>query len=94
MKDYYRARCKSCDRNFKTQKLKKMVIQSLVDDMPLELEIDIANVIQNNYHQELETPKGKMVLDLKDMELGLICPHCNEDHKYSLRNLVLTDRLD
>ena len=71
-----------------------MVIQSLVDNMPLELEIDIAKVIQNNYHQELETTKGKMELDLKDMELGLICPHCKEDHKYSLRNLVLTDRLD
>ena len=94
MKEYYRTRCKGCDRSFKTKKLKKMVIQSLEAGMPLELEIDIANVIQNNYHQEVETPKGKLVLDLKDMELGLICPHCKEDHKYTLRSLVLSDRLD
>jgi len=94
MKEFYRARCKGCDRNFKSKKLKKVVIQSLETGVPLELEIDIQNVIQNNYHQEIETSQGKFVLDLKDIELGLICPYCKEDHKYTLSSLVNTDRLD
>jgi len=94
VKEFYRARCKGCDRNFKTLKLKKIVIQSLEIGIPLELEIHIDNVIQNNYHQEIETPQGKVVMDLKDLELGLTCPYCKEDHKYTLRSLVLTDRLD
>ena len=63
-------------------------------ELGIELEIDLANVIQNNYHQEIDTPKGKAVIDLKDMALGITCPFCKKSDMYSLRQLVLTDRLD
>jgi len=94
LKEFYRARCKGCDRSFKTRKLKKMVIQCLEKDIPLEIEMDIENVIQNNYSQKIETPRGTATLDLKDVALNLICPFCKENHQYSLRSLVVTDRLD
>ena len=74
--------------------MKKIVIQSLNENIPLELEIDMANVIQNNYSQEIETPNGKAKLDLKDLAFNLSCPFCKESHQYSLRSLVNTDRLD
>ena len=90
MKKFYRARCHGCDRNFRVEKLKKMGI-----DTPYgSIEIDIENVIQNNYSKVIDTPQGKATIELKDLSLGLICPFCKADHQYSLRSLVVTDRLD
>ena len=93
MKKFYRANCKHCGRHFTTEKLLKMEIES-DPEIGLKMEIDLANVIQNNYHYEIDTPKGHAVIDLKDMELGIICPHCKKSAMYSIRQLVVTDRLD
>ena len=55
-----------------------------------ELILDIENVVQNNYHQEFDIPdKGKMVIDLKDIEVDLGCPFCKQDSKYALRSFSL-----
>lgn len=90
MKPFYRPRCKGCDKTFKVNKLKKIVIESPFGS----LEMDIENVVQNNYSQVFDTPQGKAVMDLKDIEIDLVCHFCSEIHKYSLRSLTLTDRLD
>ena len=90
MKEFYRARCHGCDRNFRTKNLKKIGIEAPFGS----IEIDIENVIQNNYSQVIDTPQGKATIELKDLALGLICPFCKKDHKYSIRSLVVTDRLD
>jgi len=90
MKPYYRPTCKGCGRKFRVLKIKKMGIETPYGS----IEMDIENVVQNNYSFVLDTPQGKATIDMKDHELGLVCPFCNGDHKYSLRSLVLTDRLD
>ena len=92
MKKFYRATCKNCGRRFRVPKLKKIRIQQ--PEYGLDFEMDIENVIQNNYHYEKETPKGKAVLDLKDLKLDLTCPFCKETHTYLAKELVHTDRLD
>ncbi len=92
MKEFYRATCKHCGRQFRTKKLQKMGIEN--SELGIKLEIELANVIQNNYHQEVDTPKGKAVIDLKDLALDITCPFCNKLDTYSLRQLVVTDRLD
>ena len=92
MKKFYRAECKHCGRRFKSNKLKKIRIEQA--ETGINLEIDMDNVIQNNYHQEIETSKGKAIIDLKDMALSISCPFCKRSAQYTLRQLVLTDRLD
>ncbi len=58
-------------------------------------EMDVENVVQNNYHAEFEVSgRGTLKVDVKDFEVGLICPFCNGDFKYPMRGLTLTDRLD
>ena len=93
MKKFYRANCEHCGRHFTTNKLLKMEIES-TPEIGMKIEIDLANVIQNNYHYEVDTLKGKAVIDLKDIGLDITCPHCKRSATYSLRKLVVTDRLD
>lgn len=95
MKKFYRSTCKHCGRNFETEKLLQMEIKS-TPEIGLTMEIDLANVIQNNYHYEKELPndKGKVTINLSDLALDMTCPFCKKSDIYSLRQLVLTDRLD
>ena len=95
MKKYYRCKCKECGNRFQVNKFKKMGVLSLDKDVPINLEMDIENVVQNNYHQEIRLPNGEIhVIDLKEIGLFLRCSNCNKSNNYSLRELVITDRLD
>jgi len=91
VKQFYLPTCLNCGRKFRVNKIGKMGIESPYGT----LEMDIENVVQNNYHAEFEIEgKGKVVIDLKDIEVDLGCPFCKKDSKFALKNLVLTDRLD
>lgn len=93
---YYHVRCNLCNGRFDIIKLKKLIFQSLRDDLPFKLEMNIENVVQNMYQEKSKISKyeGSLVGSVKDIQLSLTYPHCHNSDKYPLKNLVITDRLD
>ncbi len=92
MKKFYRVECKSCGRRFKVPKFKKMRLEQ--PELGMNFELDIENVIQNNYHWEGEFKGGKLKLDVKDLSFDIACTHCGEEHRYTMKQITHTDRLD
>lgn len=82
---FYEVECKKCGKISKTVALKRFHINQ--PEFNIDIDIDLTEKIEEQYHFEIETPQGKATIDLGGMEIKIMCPKCKTNSMYVLKDL-------
>lgn len=82
---FYEIECEKCKKIFKTVRLKRFHISQ--PEFNIDIDIDLTEKTKEQYHFEIETPQGKAIIDLGDIEIAVTCPKCKTNSEHMLRDL-------